>query len=233
MWFSHEVDKLFCLSADLASATIRSKIQLHYGLFMSRYNFQAGRKYIAKLVRVSPRPIENGEMVSLSLVRLEFAIYWPNFETKVMESHGEYACRDLIVGGLIPTEQDLGLVNYAVALDVPAPINASLNWSSLSSTEKIIELQFGPPEIEGGRNPFASIAAFDSTGWEIQEYRYDKTTQWTTIRVAADAVGASESTVRRRLDDLESEWGARLVVRTKGTHRRIHLPLFLNLWGEN
>jgi hypothetical protein len=199
---------------------------------MSRYNFQTERKYIARLVRVAPRPIENGDEVQLSLVRLEFAIYWPDFESKTMESHGEFACRDLIVGSLIPTEQDLGLVNYAVALKVPAPINAPANWSSLSSTERFIKLQFGAPESEGGRNPFAQIAPFDPVDWKIEEYKYDKTTQWVTIRVAADAVGASESTVRRRVDALEEEWGSRIIVRTKGTHRRIHLPLFMNIWED-
>ena len=115
---------------------------------------------------------------------------------------------------------------------MPAPINASLNWSSLSAAERFIELQFGAPESEGGRNPFSAIASFDATGWEIEDYKYDKTTQWVTIRVAADAVGASESTVRRRVDDMEAEWGSRIVVRTKGTHRRIHLPLFMNVWED-
>ena len=156
---------------------------------MSRYNFQTDRAYAAKLIRVAKRPIENGDQVTLSLIRLEFAIYWQDFEKKLLESHGEFACRDLIVGSLIPTEQDLGLVNYAVALRVPAPINQAENWAALIASERFIKLQFGPPENEGGRNPFANIAPFDPAGWEIAEYKFDRTTEWVTIRVAADAVG--------------------------------------------
>ena len=199
---------------------------------MSRYNFRTDHTYAAKLVRVAKRPIENSDSIPLSLVRLEFAIYWCYPEKQLLESHGEFACRDLIVGSLVPTEYDLGLVNYAVALGVAAPIDSPENWSALVASDRFIELQFGPAELEGGRNPFSKIAAFDTTGWSIEEYKFDKTNEWVTIRVAADAVGVSESTVRRRVDALEEEWGPRLIVRTEGTHRRIHLPLFLNVWED-
>ena len=123
-------------------------------------------------------------------------------------------------------------MNYAVALQVAAPITSPESWAALVATERFIELEFGPPESEGGRNPFAKIAFFDPSGWEVDEYKYDKTSEWVTIRVAADAVGASESTVRRRVDALEEEWGTRLIVRTAGTHRRIHLPMFTNIWND-
>ena len=199
---------------------------------MSRYNFQTDKSYAAKLVRVAPRPIENSGDVQLSLVRLEFAIYWRYPEKNLLESHGEFACRDLIVGSLVPADRDLGLVNYAVALCVAAPITSPENWAALIASERFIELQFGPPESEGGRNPFTKIAYFDSSGWTVEEYKYDKTSEWVTIRVAADAVGVSESTVRRRVDALEEEWGTRLIVRTEGTHRRIHLPMFTNIWND-
>ena len=91
---------------------------------MSRYNFQIDKSYAAKLVRVAPRPIENSGDVQLSLVRLEFAIYWLYPKKNLLESHGEFACRDLVVGNLIPTAVDLGLMNYAVPCVWQLPLPA-------------------------------------------------------------------------------------------------------------
>jgi len=199
---------------------------------VARYNFSTDRKYAAKLVRVAKRPIENAPLLHLSLLRLEFAIYWQYPDGQVLESQGEFACRDLLVGDAISAEDDLGLATYAVALGVKGPSNNLQEWMQLADSVKFIELRFGLPESEGGRNPFAEISAFDPGGWTTKEYRYDRTAEWVTIGVAADSVGVSESTVRRRVDALEEEWGTRLIVRTEGTHRRIFLPLFMNVWED-
>lgn len=198
---------------------------------MTRHHFQINKPYAANLIRVASRPIENDPSVPLQLIRLEFAIYWIA-EGQRLESQGEIACRDLVVSKLLPTNRDAGLVAYAHALRVDAPINEPESWARLQSNGRWIELKFGASEIEGGRNPFTLIKPFDPAGWEIKEYSYDRNARWVTIGAAADAVGVSESTVRRRVDALEAEWGSELVRRTDGDHRRIYLPLFVNIWGD-
>jgi hypothetical protein len=198
---------------------------------MTRYKFQTDKTYAAKLTKVSARPIENDPAIALTLIRLEFAIYWMAGEQR-LESQGEIACRDIIVGDLIAADRDAGLVAYAQALRVRSPINKPANWTGLQPSSRWIEITFGHREVEGGRNPFATIGPFDAGRWTVKEYRYDRSAKWVTIKAAADAVGASESTVRRRIDSLETQFGSELVYRTDGGHRRIYLPLFMNVWED-
>ena len=153
-------------------------------------------------------------------------------QARKLESQGEIACRDLIISTLIPTERDSGLLVYANALDVAAPITDPNHWVDLARTGRWIDLTFGPPETEGERNPFATIKPFDPQGWTIVDYRYDRNAGWVTISAAADPLDVSESTVRRRADALETEWETQLVRRTKGDHRRIFLSLFVNVWDD-
>lgn len=199
---------------------------------MVRYNFSTDKSYAAKLIRTARRPLENDPNLSIQLVRLEFAIYWMTTEKRLLESQGEIACRELVIGKVIPTSKDAGLAKYAESLKVFSPISEPANWIGLEDSERWIELQFGPPESEGGRNPFRRIAAFDPSDWKINEYRYDRNAKWVRIGAAAEAVGVSESTVRRRVDVLEAEWGTRLIVRTNGKQRRIFLPLFTQVWED-
>ena len=194
---------------------------------MTRYHFTIGKPYAAKLIRVAPRPIENDANLSLQLLRLEFTIYWMSGGQR-LESQGEIACRDFVVGDLVPAERDAGLVAYAQALHVAEPINNPANWIALP-TSRWIELTFGPSETEGGRNPFATIRPFDVDGYTIKDYLYDRSAKWVTIKAAADAVGVSESTVRRRVDAMEDQFGPELIHRTEGGHRRIYLPFFMKV----
>ena len=198
---------------------------------MTRYPFAAGKAYAGKLIRVASRPIENDVNLSLQLLRIEFMIYWMQ-DGKRLESQGEIACRDIVVGELIPADRDAGLVAYAQALRIAAPINRHETWLGLQPSSRWIEITFGPSETEGGRNPFIKIETFDPKGWTIKDYRYDRSARWVTIRAAADAAGVSESTVRRHVDALESQFGADLIHRTEGGHRRIYLPLFMRVWDE-
>ncbi|MDA8745235.1 LysR family transcriptional regulator [Rubripirellula amarantea] len=198
---------------------------------MTRYNFQTNKPYAAKLNKVSTRPIENDPAISLTLIRLEFAIYWKVGEQR-LESQGEIACRELVVGPLIPRDRDAGLLAYAQALRMATPPEDPGSWIHLQRRERWIEITFGPRETEGSRNPFRNIRPFSPDGWSIKEYRYDRTAGWVTIAAAADAVQVSKPTVRRRLDELEQNWGGELVTRTDGGHRRIYLPLFMRLWNE-
>ncbi len=198
---------------------------------MTRHHFRINKAYAATLERVACRPIENDPSLPLRLIRLEFSIY-RILEGRKLESHGEIACRDLIVSPLLSSQSDAGLVAYANAIQVPDPIDEPISWLALARRVRWIEVTFGSPESEGDRNPFATIKPFDHRGWNITECRYDQSVPWVTIGAAANSVGVSESTVRRRVDAMESEWGLRLVRRTDGDHRRIYLPLFLNVWED-
>ena len=198
---------------------------------MTRHNFQINKPYAAKLIRVAARPIDNDPNLPLQLIRLEFAIYWMA-EGRKLESQGEIACRDLIVSELLPKDRDAGLVAYAHALRVATPIDRPKNWIRLEGCGRWVELRFGPRDSEGGRNPFKEIRPFDPEGWTMKEYRYDRSAGWVSIGAAADAVGVSHSTVRRHLDDLENKFGAELIHRTGGGHRRVFLPFFMNVWQE-
>ncbi|MCO8122613.1 hypothetical protein NHH03_12775 [Stieleria sp. TO1_6] len=198
---------------------------------MTRYNFQTNKPYAAKLTKVSTRPIENDPAISLTLIRLEFTIYWMVGEQR-LESQGEIACRELVVGPLIPCDRDAGLLAYAQALRMATPPEDPGSWIHLQRRERWIEITFGPRELEESRNPFRDIRPFSPDGWSIKEYRYDRTADWVTIAAAADAAQVSKSTARRRLDELELDWGGELVTRTGGGQRRVYLPLFMRLWNE-
>jgi hypothetical protein len=198
---------------------------------MTRYNFQTDKPYAAKLTNVSTRPIENDPAITITLIRLEFAIYWMVGEQR-LESQGEIACRELVVGPLIPCDRDAGLLAYAQALRMATPPEDPGSWIHLQRGDRWIEIIFGPREMEGSRNPFRDLRSFSPAGWTIKEYRYDRTAGWVTIAAAADAVQVSASTVRRRLKELEPDWGGGLVTRTDGDHRRVYLPLFMHLWNK-
>lgn len=198
---------------------------------MTRYNFQTKKPYAAKLNKVSTRPIENDPAIALTLIRLEFRIYWV-IGDRSLECQGENACRELVVGSLIPRDRDAGLLAYAQALQMKAPLEDPGNWIHLQREDRWIEITFGPRETEGSRNPFRDIRPFSPNGWTIKEYRYDRNAGWVTVAAVADAVQISASTARRRLDQLELDWGDELVTRTSGGQRRVYLPLFVRLWNE-
>ncbi|TWU06516.1 LysR family transcriptional regulator [Stieleria varia] len=198
---------------------------------MTRYNFQTNKPYAAKLTKVSTRPIENDPAIALTLIRLEFKIYWV-VRQSCLESQGEIACRELVVGPLIPCDRDAGLLAYAQALRMATPPEDPGSWLHLQRGDRWIEITFGPRETEGSRNSFRDIRPFSPDRWSIKEYLYDRTADWVTIAAAADAAQVSKSTVRRRLDELELNWGGELVTRTGGGQRRVYLPLFMRLWNE-
>lgn len=196
---------------------------------MARHNFTVDRPYAGKLVRIAERPLENDPGVAIRLLRLEFAIYWMFPDSQQLESQGEFACRELLVGSELSIARDAGLNAYANVLRVESPITQPASWAKLAAVGRWIEIHFGPPEHEWARNPFHQIRAFDPAGWSIKEFRYDASVEWVSPGHAAEVLSTSESTVRRQVDALEPEWGTRLVVRTVGNHRRIYLPLFVKI----
>lgn len=201
---------------------------------MARYAFSTDRKYAGRLIGVTPRPIENDPLLGIHLLRLEFEIFWQFLgDRPTLKSEGEIACRDLVIGKSIPPSKDSGQLIFASALRVDGDLTIPDSWIARVSSNAWIEITFGEREIVGGRNPFQRISWFDVSRWNVERYRFDRTKEWVTIAVAADAVQASESTARRFVDSLELQFGARLVRRTDGGQRRIHLPLFVNLWSES
>jgi hypothetical protein len=200
---------------------------------MSRFNFRVEHPYAARLISVRKRPIENDPRLSLSLLRLEFEIFWKmQGNVASLRSQGEIACRDLLIGELIPVQNDSGQLVYASALKVKGRIQDPQRWTASLAQAPWVEIIFGEADPIDGRNPFKSIRAFDPSGWKIEKYRYDRSAQWVSVSDAAAAVCASASTVRRRVDELEAEFGARVIRRTRGNQRRIYLPLFLNAWSD-
>jgi len=201
-----------------------------YTAIVSRYNFRIDHPYAACLLSVRKRTLENDRSLPISLLRLEFEIFWkeqsPN---RLLRSHGEIACRDLLVGKLIPPSKDSGQVVYGTALNLDGSLDDPDCWIAAINNKPWVEIVFGDADPVDSRNPFKSIRAFSIEGWKIERYRYDRTAQWVSVAEAADAVCMSRSTLRRRVDELEADFGSRLTRRTRGNQRRIYLPLFLNI----
>ncbi len=200
---------------------------------MTRYNFATDKKYSGQLLSIHQRPIENDPTIGLHLLRLEFEIYCQlNHDKPTLRSEGEVACRDIMIGKLIRSEKDTGQQAYAAALGIRGDLSLFDSWLQAADRDVWVEIAFGPLEQVGQRNPFRAITRFDPSIWQIEPYRFDRSKEWVTVTVAADAVATSEATVRRRVDEWEIEFGARLVRRTSGRQRRIYLPLFANLWSD-
>jgi hypothetical protein len=197
---------------------------------MSRYSFRTDHPYAACLVSVRKRPLENDQALAVSLLRLEFEVFWKvSIPKRLLRSHGEIACRDLLVGKLVPSNKDSGQLVYATAMNLDGSLDDPDCWVAAISKKTWVEIVFGEADPVDSRNPFKSIRAFSIEGWKIERHRYDRTAQWVSVAEAAEAVCMSRSTLRRRVDRLEADFGSRLIRRTRGNQRRIYLPLFLNI----
>jgi hypothetical protein len=193
---------------------------------MRRYAFIPGAEYAARLCNVTQRSVENKK---LALVRLEFEVY-KFLEGPKLDSTGEIACRDIIVGAAANVSGDPAVWPYIAALAVRSPDTAS-GWLALGSRkpEPWVKIVFGPVDKSDERNAFASIDRFDVTGWVITDGNCHRLDGWVTISEAARALGKTESTLRRLIQRYEAEFGSRLVWRTRGGHRRINIRLLRNL----
>ena len=198
---------------------------------MARYRFREGVKYGARLLRVVERPIENSSSAGLRLLRLEFEIFAADESRRVLSSTGAVACRDLVVGAAVAALKDSSLIAYANALRVRNP-SAPAEWLRLNGQQPWVEIVFGAVDDSDLRNTFQSVFPLDPDRWSVQEYRYDLDKDWVTVAQAARDLKTSESSIRRRVRELEPAWGPQLLWRTAGGHRRIKLPLLRNLWWE-
>jgi len=191
---------------------------------MARYRFRENHEYAGRVHAVWRKPLENA---GLSLIRLEFEIFTFG-EGNRLSSTGKIACRDIVVGKGIDLQRDTTAMPYLNALEVRRPESAA-SWLELNDRDVWVKIVFGPIGAEDERNAFRSIFPLDVRGYQIIEYDYDLDAGWVEVSVAADDLGCSESTVRRRVARAEAEFGERLVRRTGGNHRRINLRLLRNL----
>ena len=134
-----------------------------------------------------------------------------------------------MVGPAVDVSRDASLTAYVGALGVRNPASVS-EWLNLASRPRWINVEFGSLNEIDQRNSFQTIRSFQLADRSVREYDYELDKDWVSVRVAADQLECSESTIRRRLAELEPAWGANLVSRTPGNHRRINLPLLRNLW---
>lgn len=198
---------------------------------MARYRFVEGKPWAGRLHAIRRRPIENSPRSQLSLLRLEFEIFAIFPEEQTLRSTGAVACRDLIIGPPVDASRDSTVAMYADALRLRDPSQVSA-WLSPPREPVWMKIIFGQVGSADLRNAFQSIFPFPVKGWTIEEFRYDLAQEWVTVAQAARNLKTSAATVRRRVDEFEPDWGARLVMRTPGAHRRVNLPLLRNLWRE-
>lgn len=197
---------------------------------MVRNAFREGRAYAARLLRVCRRPIENDPRCGFHLLRLEFEVFLILDTEPVVASTGKIACRDLVVGPAVDVSRDACLVAYVDALHVRTPSSVA-EWLNLTSQVRWIIVEFGRLSEIDQRNTFEAVRPFDLGSRSVREYDYELDKDWVPVQAAADQLECSESSIRRRLEELEPAWGPKLLVRTPGNHRRINLPLLRNLWG--
>ena len=197
---------------------------------MARYRFREGKTYAARLLGARERPIENSDVSGVRLLRLEFEVFELDETQSLLTSYGKIACRDIVLGRAVEPTRDSSVMLYANALRVDDPSNVE-EWLHRGGRPVWANIVFGPkgPDL---RNSFARIFAFDADGWQVQHYDYDLDKEWFRVAEAADDLGCSESTIRRRVDEFERIWGTELVRRTEGNQRRIRLSLLRNLWAE-
>lgn len=198
---------------------------------MARYQFVVGQSYAARRHAIHPRPIENSPTSKLSLLRLEFEVFTIFPSEKTVRSTGAIACRDLIIGPAVDVTRDSSVAMYAAALRLRDATKVTA-WTADPREPVWVEIVFGETGKIDLRNEFQSVSPLSIAGWTIGEFAFDVADDWVMVSQAARTLKTSAATVRRRLRALEPEWGARLVIRTRGEHRRIHLPLLRNLWRE-
>jgi len=191
---------------------------------MARYQFTQGKEYAARVHAVWEKPVEN---TGLSLVRLEFEVF-QFLDGGKLSSMGKIACRDVIVGPAIDNGRDAGVGPFFVALGISHP-NTPADWLALNNRRPWVTLVFGPVGHKDERNAFVRIFSLDARKYQVVEHDYALDADWVTVAEAADDLECSPSTLRRRVAEMEPEFGERLVRRTPGGHRRINVRLLRNL----
>lgn len=192
---------------------------------MARNRFTPGKVYAARVLSARRRPLENQRVM---LVRIEFEAFLCEGE-EFMRSTGKIASRDIaLTAGL---DADPGVQPYLAALRVENSERWE-SWVALNDSRPWVKVEFGEQQPHDQRNSMERIFPLDVSGWQIVEYTCDLGKTWVRVHEVGEDLGLSEATIRRRVNELEVEWGAKLVRRTKGNQRLIHLPLLRNLLAE-
>ena len=200
---------------------------------MTRNNFRQNIPYAAQLLRVTKRPLENGDEAKIYLLRLEFEIFQIAKDTRLLHAMDCVASRDIVVGSGLPPVRAGRVLEYARLLKIKN-IHDVAEWTELGrvSSRAWVAVTFGPTDETDFRNSFHSVQSFDSRNYEIRTRSTTRPTDWTTVSTAARELQTSCSTLRRRLPALEKTAPMKLVRKTNGGHRRINLPLLRNMWTE-
>ncbi len=196
---------------------------------MTRYRFETGKWFPARLHAVLLKPIENR---LVSLLRLEFEVFQLFEVGRRLKSTGKIACRDLAVGSGLEVDRDPGTMPFVSALGISNADDLK-SWLGLIKRRPWVNVEFGEVDPRDSRTEFRGILPFEINGWQLSEYNYDRTDQWVTVGAAATDLGISPATIRRLIEQHADEFGNELVRRTHGNHRRIHLRLLQNLLPKN
>jgi hypothetical protein len=194
---------------------------------MTRILFQTTQDYNGRLSKVFERHIENS--ASVKLLRLEFEVFLIITPGKEMHYRGK-ACRDLLVG--LPNPDD-GLTRYARCLGIKDESDPH-EWLAAPNQMRWVTIWFGDPLDMDNRQPFLRIERLrNPNDWKIGSSSSLCEEAWVSIGNAAECFSVSASTVRRKIGDLEPEFGERLVRYTGGSHRRINLHLLRHIWSSD
>jgi len=201
---------------------------------MTRFRFSIDNQYAGRLRQVFRRPIENtGD--KLTLLRLEFEIFTPKSD-QTLQSYGDLACREIVIGPAAQTQRDANIVRYADLLGLASRHLDNLGgWLALQPTSKAakgqrwIGIHFGAPSDVDYRQPFAKISKFSAAGWKVAEFRFPHDREWVRVGEVAKFFQISQSTVRRRIKNHERVFGTELVKRTTGRQREVNIRLLAHL----
>lgn len=197
---------------------------------MARFQFQTDIHYAGQLRAVEERPIENHPTRgSLHLLRLEFEMFLIKEERNWLQALGKLASRDIIIGDGLDATADSGLARYCEVLRLTSSPRLE-DWKALAETDTWVKVQFGSLDMEDtGRNPFRSIERFDPQGYVRKPVKFDVAKKWVKVSHAAEYLGTSEQTIRRRADKWQENGFPDVQRRTVGGHREINMPLLWDL----
>jgi hypothetical protein len=189
-----------------------------------REKFRPGKPYPARLLAVETRPLENKSLV---LLRLEFEVFLegPN-ELRSLE---KIACREIALGRTLSLPEDKGVARFFESLKLTGNMNSPQTWESAQKNSRWVAIVFGAIDHVDERNPFDSIVPYDASGKKVIESVRDLKKGWLQVSEAAEALGISNSTVIRRVNQFEAKFGTRLVRKSVGGHRSINLKLLRQL----
>ncbi|MDB4749997.1 hypothetical protein OAF83_03740 [Rubripirellula sp.] len=199
---------------------------------MARFRFKTDKYYAAELRKVTQRPIENyPTRGTIHLLRLEFEIFRIIDKMMWLQGLGLLASRDLVIGTLVDQKKDSGLAHYCDVLGLKEGRRLA-DWNALENQGKWIKVRFGSLEEGTDRNKFERIESFDPKErkkYKVKRPSFDVAKKWVKIAHAAEYLGVSVSTARRKADKWAEAGYDDVVRRGAGSQREINMPLLWDL----